>query len=147
MTEELSNLKIEAKKYFTEKIAEAKEQINTYKHRMEEVKGKKIVPTYEALLATGGLLQLQYVDILEMLGSITDEVIDLEIDFAKKTDNLDKAVQEIGEKTGVDISKLNTEVGSLKETIGPRVGALIQLLSELKEEQDKRKPNEWIGIV
>ena len=54
---------------------------------------------------------------------------------------IERNLKTIGEKTGVDISKITKEVDDLKTTILPSVKGMVHLFDNLKEQQERTKEN------
>jgi hypothetical protein len=60
---------------------------------------------------------------------------------------LEKSVEKIAAKTGVDISSLQTEVVDLKETILPATKRMVDLFDKLDKETKQKKNNGDVMVV
>jgi hypothetical protein len=129
------------KGYFNGKIASTKERINEYQLKAQTTESRNESPAMKAFYVSTYIASSQYVETLEILGGLIDTLFDLNDDIRAKISKLDKNVQNIAEKTGVDISNVKTEIKDLQETVGPNIKAVIQLFANLQKEEEKRKKN------
>jgi hypothetical protein len=135
------------KEIFKEKIAYAKEQTNQYYMKGQTTETRNESVAIKAFYVSAQFASSQHVETLELIGFLMDTIIDLNGDLRTKVWNLEKNVQNIADKTGVDISNVKTEIKDLQEAIGPNVKAVIQLFANLQKEEEKRKKNGETMIV
>lgn len=149
MTEKEPNIedvKKDTKKYFTERIAVARVRASEHEYLMKNT-SRSTMPSMRNIFAIGVIMEEHYAEIMELLNGVMDAVFSLNDEFEKKSSELEKAIECISEKTGVDLSSLKTDVDAIKETVGPRISAVIQLFADLKKNEEKRKANEGKSIV
>jgi hypothetical protein len=127
----------EVKRYFALKIAFAEERIKHYKLQLETADSRGDSTAMRAFYTSAIISGSQYFETMDLLDGLTAIVYDLNDGIRK----LDKTVQNIAEKTGVDISNVKADVDELKETVGPKINAVIQLLANLQKEEERRKKN------
>lgn len=135
------------KEIFKGKIARAKERTNEYDLKAQTTESRNESTTMKAYYVSAYLASSQHVETLELLDYFMDTLFDLKDGLRTKIWKLDKSVQNIAEKTGVDISNVKTEIKDLQETIGPNVKAVIQLFANLQKEEERRKKNGVVMVV
>lgn len=143
---ELSDRKLreEARKYFIQQLAFYEELI---KNAANGVK-KGIQYQSESEKKTWYLdyfMRVQHAKTLQIFQGLFEAIFEMYDDYSMKLTQIEKNIQSIGEKAGVDFSKMKTDVEQLKETVGPKVNALIQLLAKLRKEEKKRKRKQKNG--
>jgi hypothetical protein len=134
----------QARKYFIEQIAISKEKQADYDYRSRTTDQRKS-PSFRAFYSGMWILYHHHIETLEILQGITDALFDINNDVMEKTQRLEKDVQAISEKIGI-VPSIKMDVDALKETVGPKISAVIELLAQ-KREDAKKNPNEGKSIV
>jgi len=129
------------KEYFTRQIAFTKDRMNEYESKFQTTDSRNESTAVKAFYASVHITCIQHIETLTILDGIVDSLFVLMDAVGGKMLKLDKTVQNIAEKTGVDISNVQTDVKELKETVGPNVKAVIDLFANLQKEEERRKKN------
>lgn len=134
----------QARKYFIEQIAISKEKQADYDYRSRTADQRKS-PSFRAFYSGMWILYYHHIETLEILQGITDTVFEINDEVHEKTKRLEKDVQSISEKIGI-VPTIKMDVDALKETVGPKISAVIELLAQ-KREEAKKNPNEGRSVV
>ncbi len=146
-TDSKKEARAKIKRYLTERIATTKERMNDYDLKIQTADSRNETQTMKVYYASAHIGCIQHYETLKILDVLLDSLLDLSEKTRAKILNLDKTVQNIAEKTGVDISTVQTDIKELKETVGPNVKAVIQLFANLQKEEERRKKSRETMIV
>lgn len=88
----------------------------------------------QAHFATLYVMQYHYIELLEAVHTFVEGFFELDKQLAVVFQLLDKQLQEISEKTGIDLSQIKSEVAQVKETVNRPI---YKHLKEQKEAEEK----------
>lgn len=124
------------------------EEITTNKiHREEADRNMEVASARSQSASVRGLWNLAYIvydkheETLMITKAIFEVVFAIFDGYSERIAKIEKEMQTIAENTGTDISKVKTDVDQLKETVGPKVNAVIQLFANLQKEEERKKKN------
>jgi hypothetical protein len=130
----------EGKRRYIEDIGAAKSRLEEYKCRGDDPAIKHQVPSMQAHFATLYVMQSHHIEMLEAVYDFLEGFVELNNQLAVVLQLLDKQVQEISEKTGIDLSQIKSEMAQVKETVN---APIYKYLKEQKEAEEKiRKSGE-----
>lgn len=126
------------KKKFIEDIGVAKTRLNEYRSRRDASNNRENVPTMKAHYAIMALMQGNYVDMMESQLSFVEAFVELVKRLDRTFQTLEAQIQEIGEKTEVDLTQIKGEVQQAKEAAN---APIVKYLKEQKEADARIQKN------
>lgn len=98
-------------------------------------------PNMKAHFAAMYLNQFHYVNTVETFFTFAESIIEIYQNTCAAMQTLEKQIDEIAGKTGVDISSLKQEVGELKQVMLPAAKGMLNLIDGLDEYKEQRAKN------
>lgn len=124
--------------YFKGKIDFGLKERDILSERFKKANEGSMTP-YKTYAALGCLTFDEFRTIYHFLQNIYENIVDLDNDITTKTQKLETLIQEINEKSGANIAKVNTDIDDLRKTIKePMYQRIDQFIQTVKEVQDKR---------
>jgi len=124
------------KEYFTRKIAFTTDLMNEYKLKSQTVESRNESTAMKAFYASVHFTCNQHIETLEILDGFIGSLFAVNDEIRAKILNLDKIVQNIAEKTGVDLSEMKTQVAEIK---GAVEGPIYRYVKTQQDTEEKRK--------
>lgn len=132
MTTPTEEDKEKMKQYFMGKHNFIIEQKTIFKDRYENAKDGSIIP-FKTYSAFAWVMYDELGDLFELLQNVYENLLEMEKEITSKAEKLEKVIQELTSRTGVELDDLKTK---LKEPMWTRID---QFLQTMKEEAEKRK--------
>lgn len=130
---------------FIEKIAEIRVRAEEA-HHLRETSSQHQAASIKGLWALAYIAHNDREEMLTVTKTLFEVTFAMFDDYSEKITTIEKEIQAIAEKSGTNLSKMQTDVEQLKETLGPKVNAVIQLLANLQKSEERRKTGE-AGMV
>lgn len=130
----------EAKRDYLEQIGAAKSRAEKYKLWGDDPATEHKVPSMQAHYAILYLTQRHHIQMLESVYGLAEAFVEINKQLAVVLQSLDKQVQEISEKTGIDLSQIKNDIAQVKEEVK---APIYKYLKEKEEWEEKiRKSGE-----
>jgi len=126
----------EGKRSYLQEIGGEKVHLEKYKLKENDPAIKRQTPSMEAHLAALCLIQYHHIQMLETTYNLAEAFVEINRQLAVALQSLDKQIQEISEKTGVDLSQIKSEMAQVKETVN---APIYKYLKEQKDAEDKMR--------
>ena len=113
----------------------------------QDMAKNNISPNMKAHFASMYISQSHYIETLHTFVTYAETIIEMYQNVSKAMQALEKQVDEIAGKTGVDLSTLKEEVGELKQVMLPAAKGMVNLVDELDEYKQQRAKNGETMVV
>jgi hypothetical protein len=130
----------EGRRFYIEAIGAEKAHLNEYTYKQNNPVATHQTPSMKAHFATLALMEYHHIDMLEKVYGVLEIFVEMSKQLAVTLQSLDSQIQEISEKTGVDLSRIKSEMAQVRETVN---APIYKYLKEQKEGEEKiRKSGE-----